>query len=239
MQVGAAEGIRAQIEESILSGQLPAGARVIADEYARQMGVSHIPVREALHALAADGWIVHRRHQGAFVRDYDPTALADLFEARTHLEATVAGLAAQRRTTGQLAELGTILARQATVDDAGELARINAEFHIALAGCSHNSLLTSYVRDLTKQVRFYFVPAARTRRAHSLSEHERIIDAIRRRDSQHARKLVLAHITDTSDAVRALTTEAMPAAHLNIARNSLHETGGGPDMVVRRGNQSP
>lgn len=213
MRVGAAERIRAQIEESILSGQLPAGARVIADEYARQMGVSHIPVREALHALAADGWIVHRRHQGAFVRDYDLTALADLFEARTHLEATVAALAAQRRTMSQLAELGKIVARQATIDDAGELARINAEFHVALAACSHNSILTSYVRDLTKQVRFYFLPAARTRRAGSLSEHEQIIDAVRRRDSEHARRLVLAHITDTGDAVRALTADAAPEHH--------------------------
>jgi DNA-binding GntR family transcriptional regulator len=176
-------------------------------------------VREALHALAADGWIVHRRHQGAFVRDYDSTALADLFEARTHLEATVAALAAERRTTTQLAELGKILARQAAVDDAGELARINAEFHVALAGCSHNSILTSYVRDLTKQVRFYFLPAARTRRADSLSEYGQIIDAIRRRDSERARKLVLAHITDTSDAVRALTADAAIHTHRNVARN--------------------
>ena len=211
VQVGVAERVRAQIEESILSGRLPPGARVIADEYARQMGVSHIPVREALHALAADGWIVHRRHQGAFVRNYDPAALEDLFEARTHLEATVAGLAAQRRTTGQLVELGKIVARQAATGDAGELARINAEFHVALAECSQNSILTGYLRDLTKQVRFYFLPAAATRRADSLSEHRQIIEAVRRRDSEHASSLVLAHITDTSDTVRALTAYAMPA----------------------------
>jgi DNA-binding GntR family transcriptional regulator len=211
MQGGVAERVRAQIEESILSGRLPAGARVIADDCARRMGVSHIPVREALHALAADGWIVHRRHQGAFVRDHDPAAPADLFEARTHLEVTVADLAAQRRTTGQLAELGKIVARQAATDDAGELARINAEFHVSLAGCSQNSVLTGYLRDLTKQVRFYFLPVAAARRADSLSEHQQIIEAVRRRDSEHARSLVLAHITDTSDTVRALTADAMPA----------------------------
>jgi DNA-binding GntR family transcriptional regulator len=211
MQVGVAERVRAQIEESILSGRLPAGARVIADEYARRMGVSHIPVREALHALAADGWIVHRRHQGAFVRDYDPAALADLFEARAHLETTVAVLAAQRRTSSQLAELGKIVARQTATDEAGELAQINAEFHVALAGCSQNSVLTGYLRDLTKQARFYFLPAAATRRADSLSEHRQIIEAVRRRDSEYARSLILAHITDTSDTVRAVTADTMPA----------------------------
>jgi DNA-binding GntR family transcriptional regulator len=211
MQVGVAEQVRAQIEESILSGQLPAGARVIADDYARRMGVSHIPVREALHALAAEGWIVHRHHQGAFVRDYDPAALADLFEARTHLETTAAALAAQRRTTGQLVELGKIVTRQAATDDACELARINAQFHVTLAECSQNSVLTSYLRDLSKRVRFYFIPAAAARRADSLSEHQQIIEAVQGRDSEHARTLILAHITDTSDTVRALTTNPMSA----------------------------
>jgi DNA-binding FadR family transcriptional regulator len=131
--------------------------------------------------------------------------------SRTHLEATVAGLATQRRITGQLVELGKIVTRQATTDDAGELARINAEFHVALAGCSQNSVLIGYLRDLTKQVRFYFLPVAAARRADSLSEHQQIIEAVRRRDSEHARSLVLAHITDTSVTVRALTADAMPA----------------------------
>src|SRR2546421_10103556 len=103
MQSGMAERVRAQIEESILSGQLPAGTRLNADDYARRMGISHIPVREALHALAAEGWIVQRHHQGAFVREHDPATLADLFEARTHLEAAPAALAAQRRTPSRLA----------------------------------------------------------------------------------------------------------------------------------------
>jgi len=211
MQSGMAERVRAQIEESILSGQLPAGTRLNADDYARRMGISHIPVREALHALAAEGWIVQRHHQGAFVRDHDPATLADLFEARTHLEGALAVLAAQRRTASQLAVLEEVVARQAGTDDPGELARINAEFHLGLAACSQNSLLTGYLRDLTKRVRFYFLPVATPRRPHSLFEHREILDAVRRRDPERAQALVLAHITDTHDAARAHTTRALPA----------------------------
>jgi DNA-binding GntR family transcriptional regulator len=203
--VGVADTVRAHIEEAILSGQLPAGGRVNADDYARRMGVSHIPVREALRGLQSEGWIVHRPHQGAFVRGRDPGDLADLFEARMHLEGDIAVLAAQRRTAGQLDELDRILDRQSGTDDPGELARINAEFHVCLAGCSQNSVLTEYLRDLSKRVRFYFLPVAALRRSNSLSEHHGIVHAVRRRDEGHARTLVRAHIVDThDDAARAM-----------------------------------
>ncbi|MDT7711970.1 MAG: hypothetical protein QOG46_659, partial [Pseudonocardiales bacterium] len=171
-----------------------------ADDHARRMGVSHIPVREALRTLQADGWIVQRRNQGAFVRDRDPRELADLFEARICLEGDVAVLAAHRRTAAQLDELEAILARQASTDDPGEQARINAEFHVCLAACSQNTVLTDYLRDLSKRVRFYFLPTAALRRSNSLSEHQGIVNAVRRRDGDLARDLVRVHVADTRAA---------------------------------------
>lgn len=204
MQSGVAERVRAEIEEAILAGLLPTGSRVNADDHARRLGISHIPVREALHALAADGWIVHRRHQGAFVRERDPMELADLFETRSHLEGAVAVLAAQRRTGAQLAVLEEILTRQGATTDPIELARINAEFHVAVAECAQNAMLAGYLRDLTKRVRFYFLPVAAARRRDSLSEHRSILEAIRQRDPERTRKLVLAHIADTRATVEIL-----------------------------------
>jgi len=181
------------------------GARVNADDYAHRMGVSHIPVREALRALQADGWIVLRHHQGAFVRDRDPADLADLFETRIHLEDEVAVLAAQRRTAAQLAELEEILGRQVGTHDSGEIARINAEFHTFLAACPQNSVLTEYVRNLSKRVRFCFLPASMQRRSSSLTEHQGIVAAVRRHDGNLARALLSAHVTDTrNDAARTL-----------------------------------
>ena len=213
MQTGAAEQVRAQLLEAILSGRLPVGSRINAEEQARRLGVSHIPVREALHALGAAGWIVHRRNQGAFVRDYDAAELADLFETRAHLESAVAVLAAQRRTSTQLVALEEILRRQAATDEPAELARINAEFHLAVAACTQNTLLAGYLRDLTNRVRFYFVPVATSRRRDSLAEHHRLLDAIRDRDADRARELILAHIADTRTTVTALTVAgATPAA---------------------------
>lgn len=208
----AADRVRAELEELILSGAVPAGGRINADDHARRAGVSHIPVREALRALQADGWIVLRPHQGAFVRERDPRELADLFEARLQLEGDAAALAAQRRTAAQLDALDTVLARQAASSDPARLSRINADFHVLLGSCSQNAVLTEYLRDLSKRVRFYFVPAASGRRERSLAEHRAIVEAVRRRDSESARELVRAHVSSTrSDVERVLAELALSA----------------------------
>jgi len=209
-----ADLIRADVEEEILAGRLAPGSKINADELARVRGVSHIPVREALRALEADGWVVRRHHRGMFVREHDRDEMADLFEARLIVEHQATRLAAQRRTSDQLADLDEIVARQAAAEDPAILAAINAEFHIAMASCAHNAVLSSMVTDLNKRVRFFYLPAAEDRRGDSLSEHRAILAAIRDRRPDDAAELLAEHIRDTrDDTSRRLGTPAPePAA---------------------------
>ncbi|SDT67266.1 GntR family transcriptional regulator [Jiangella sp. DSM 45060] len=189
--------IRDLLEEAILQGVLPPGAHLNADGLAKQLGISHIPVREALRALGVDGWIEFRPHQGAFVRGRSEQELADLFESRTFLEAQAATLAAERRTGEQLAILDDILARQRRSTDPVELARLNAEFHSALADCSQNTLLAGFVRTLSMRARFYFSTVPPRRQDGSRRQHEALVDAIRRRDSTAAGRLARDHVAAT------------------------------------------
>lgn len=208
----AADVIRADIEDAIVSGALAPGTRLNADELARSRGVSHIPVREALRALEADGWVVRRHHRGTFVRDRDPAELADLFEARLAVEPYVTGLAAQRRSADQLDVLEEILRRQEAAGEPAMLAAINCEFHVAVAECAHNQILCATVADLNKRVRFYYVPAAASRHDSSLAEHRAIVDALRTRDDGRARLLIEKHIADTrTQSSRAITDTAVVA----------------------------
>ena len=197
--------VRDMLAEAILSGQLPEGAHLNADALAKQLGVSHIPVREALRSLGADGWIDYRPHLGAYVRARTPDELADLFEARLETESRTTALAAERRTAAQLTELDEILARQAATADPSALARINAEFHIAVAACSQNQLLVGFVSSLSMRARFYFSAVAPGRRDESLRDHRAIVEALRRRDSAEAERIGRAHVTSTRlDLARAL-----------------------------------
>ncbi|TDD70213.1 GntR family transcriptional regulator [Jiangella aurantiaca] len=195
--------VRDLLEEAILQGVLLPGAHLNADGLAKQLGISHIPVREALRALGVDGWIEFRPHQGAFVRGRSEQELADLFESRTFLEAQAAALAAERRTGEQLAILDDILARQRQSTDPIELARINAEFHSAMADCSQNNLLAGFVRMLSMRARFYFSTVPPQRQDTSRRQHEALVDAIRRRDSAAAGQLARDHVAATRRDVRA------------------------------------
>jgi DNA-binding GntR family transcriptional regulator len=193
--------VRDLLAEGILSGLLPPGTHLNAEGLAKQIGVSHIPVREALRSLAADGWIDYRPHLGAYVRARTEDELADLFEARLELEGRTTALAAERRTAEQLAELDAILVRQAAADEPLDLARINAEFHIAVAACSQNQWMAGFVRSLSVRARFYFSAVAPGRKEESLRDHQAIVEALRRRDSPAAELLARTHVTVTRHAV--------------------------------------
>ncbi|WP_246278707.1 GntR family transcriptional regulator [Phytohabitans rumicis] len=203
--------VRDMLAEGILSGLLPPGTHLNADSLAKQIGVSHIPVREALRSLAADGWIDYRPHLGAYVRARTEDELADLFEARLELEGRTTALAAERRTADQLAELDAILTRQAAAEDPLDLARVNAEFHIAVAACSQNEWMTGFVRSLSMRARFYFSTVAPIRKEESLRDHRAIVEALRRRDSAEAERIGRAHVAST----RADVARAWPGAEAN------------------------
>lgn len=195
--------VRDLIEEAILQGILLPGAHLNADALAKQLGISHIPVREALRALGVDGWIEFRPHQGAFVRGRSEQELADLFETRLFLEAQVAGLAAERRTGEQLAILDDILARQRDCADPTELARINAEFHSALAECAQNHLMAGFVRTLSMRARFYFSSIPADRQPASRRQHEALVDAVRQRDAVAAVSIAREHVAASRRRVSA------------------------------------
>ncbi|MFC0531281.1 GntR family transcriptional regulator [Phytohabitans kaempferiae] len=202
--------VRDTLVEAILTSALPPGTHLNADGLAKQMGVSHIPVREALRSLGADGWIDYRPHLGAYVRERTEQELADLFEARLELEGRTTALAAERRTADQLAALDEILERQAATDDPLLLAALNAEFHIAVAACSQNTLMAGFVRSLSMRARFYFSAVAPSRREASLADHRAIVDALRRRDAAEAERIGRAHVATTRQDLRALITPPAP-----------------------------
>lgn len=194
---GTADRVRDLLEEAILAGALAPEQYLNADSLAKQLGVSHIPVREALRSLATAGWVRIRPHQGAFVCARDEQELADLFELRQLLEAQAARLGAQRRTGAQIEELERILAEQERSQEPVEFARRNAEFHTAVAATAQNALLTTTIRGLSMRGRFYFSTVVPQRREDSLREHRLIVDAFRRRDSVEAERVAAEHVAST------------------------------------------
>src|SRR5580698_595335 len=81
-----------RIRELIFDGQLPRHSRIPQDEIADSLGISRIPLREALIALEREGWVTLELHRGAFVNAFDETTLLDHYE----MLGIVYGFAARR-----------------------------------------------------------------------------------------------------------------------------------------------
>jgi DNA-binding GntR family transcriptional regulator len=220
-RLGAAERVRVLLEEEILGGVIAPGSRVKADEVAQRMGTSHIPVREALRALEADGWVVHRAHEGMSVRPRVLSELVDLFEARALVEPRAVELAAQRRTSDDLGELERVIRLQERSTDPADLARLNYDFHVALAAAAHNSTLGAVVESMSKRVRFHYLPAASARRPDSLADHRELLALVERREGERAADLARRHIEATRvnacAALEALIREEADAAAAEAA----------------------
>lgn len=202
------------LEEAIISGALPAGQRIHADDIAAHYGMSRIPVRETFRALDAAGWVQLRPRQGAYVRRRTTDELSALFETRLLLESESAARAAERSTPDHVAELERILAAQREAFTEGDqvgMARLNNQFHAAVALSAGNSVLADLIDGLSKRVRFYFATVANNQGRRSMSEHARLIEALRTRDADAAVRVARDHVQATRTAVdKLLEQETSP-----------------------------
>jgi DNA-binding GntR family transcriptional regulator len=198
-----------RLEEAIIDGRLAPGERIHADDLAEHFGVSRIPIREALRALQANGWLeIHPRRE-TVVPMQTAEELADLFEVRLLIDVEAARLAADRRGEDDVRLLEAIVAEgNALGDDWTRLGQINERFHVAVAHAAKNKVLWEITEALAKRVRWYFGRVVLERGSHSVEEHEELLDAIRRRDRERAGATALTHIERTRDAAQNVVISA-------------------------------
>lgn len=149
------------IRHQLTSGNLPPGSRLVNRALADEIGVSVIPVREALNRLASEGLVEQFPGVGIFVRHLDRDELDHLYVLRDALESCAAAEAARHATEIQLEELETILSEAESV--AKEIAAskkghatnkqfnawldIEEQFHQLLMEASRNPLLIKVINE--------------------------------------------------------------------------------------------
>lgn len=105
------ERVAARLRDEILSGTLAPGQRLIVRELVERLGVSHIPIREALRELAAESLVEYRPSQSVVVAGVDINELHDLYRVRRLLELDAAERAFPAYTSEYLAHVREALAR--------------------------------------------------------------------------------------------------------------------------------
>src|SRR5690242_14560150 len=112
-----------EVRQLILAGELKPGDRLRIDELARRLGVSAMPVREALHQLTAEGTITLDPYRGFSVSALTADEAADLYATRAQLEGFAARQAVPHLASQALTQLREAAAQMAAAEAAHDPAR--------------------------------------------------------------------------------------------------------------------
>jgi len=207
-----AKVVSEQIRGLILDGRLKPGERLVEDRLSAELGVSRVPVREALRSLSAEGLVRLEPRRGATVTEVTPALVAELVEVRALLEGLNARLAAQHHDPAIIARLRDTLRRGNEAAKSGtpeELARLNAEFHDRLGEASRNSVLSEVMRGLRERTSLAFAINGRTRAREDWQEHAGILAAVIAGDGELAALLANRHVHNAAAAfAKSLTARA-------------------------------
>jgi phosphonate utilization transcriptional regulator len=201
--------VQRELERRILAGELEPGAKLTEEEIAGDLNVSRGPVREAFRALESAGLVRTEKNRGVFVREVSVDDADEIYEVRAGLDELIGRLLAERIRPTQLAELRELLkkmqkaARARSVEDYYPL---NVKFHDLLAQFTGNRTLLAHYRRLVNELHLYRRETlARGADSFPIStrEHAGIVDALARRDSDRAGKLMYDHAMDSRERLHA------------------------------------
>ena len=198
----------AQIELSIVTGELRPGQKVSEPALAARFGVSRGALREAMRALEGRRLLTRRLNAGVRVVDLSPDEVSQLLHMREALEGIAARQAAENMTLPELRTLKSIAEalREGLAEGVESLYRGGTEdmFHRHILRASRNRFIEDAVcRDtfpLLRIIRFRTtsVPA---RRKTIGDEHDAIVEAIERRLPEDAERLMRQHIANGRDSL--------------------------------------
>ncbi|MBB4683025.1 GntR family transcriptional regulator [Amycolatopsis jiangsuensis] len=198
--------VRDELRERILTGRLRPGDRLVERELAEDLGVSRVPVREAIRSLEAEGFLVVQSPRRVVVRQLARVDVEELFDVREALESLAAGLAAERAGKPQLRRLERLLAEAARATQRGDGARIatlNSRLHDEIVTIAGNGLLSTVLQPLEGRLRW--LTSQNEHWSDLLGEHRRLVEAIASGDAARARELAAEHVRVN----RAVTLRAL------------------------------
>lgn len=201
------QGVATAIRERILAGTFAAGERLAEERLSAELGVSRLPVRDALRQLSAEGLVVLRPRRGAIVVSHTPEEVQDLIEVRATLEGLNARIAARRRNPRHVEQLESILQEGSTVAARRDLASIrrnNANFHEAIEGIAANSVLMGIVRSLRDRTALLFARQTPERVRETWREHTHIARAVLSGNAERAARLATEHVYNSARAAGVL-----------------------------------
>ena len=198
-----------RIRDRIVSGDIPPGAPLRQEDLAARMGVSRIPIRDALARLEAEGLVEIRSDRGAYVAGLDRDRCVEVFDLRVLIECDTLGHAIPRHHARSLRAARAIQAELEVEDETMRWLEGDRRFHEALYEPSGRELSLQMVRTLRNAVERFCVArlSHATRRDEWRDEHRDLLEAVAARDSEQARTCLTRHLRATQEVVLSALDE--------------------------------
>lgn len=190
-----------QVRDRVLAGAVAPGLPIRQDVLASELGVSKIPLREALAKLEQDGLVRSHANRGFFVRQLSGEEAEEVYALRLKLEPELVALAAERASPpDQALAAETLGLLERAIDSrGGAVGALNRAFHLALIRPARQELTAGILERLhvlsERYVRKHLEPHGRDARAND--EHRKLLDRWLARDGAAAAALIEAHIAQT------------------------------------------
>jgi DNA-binding GntR family transcriptional regulator len=198
-----AEAVYLETRSRILKGTLAPGSAVNQEVLAADLGVSIIPLREALRRLEMEGLIRREAHRTMSITPLTPRELDEMYAIRTELDPFAAGLAAVKVSEAQLEVIYRLARQKPAADPILQLER-NRGFHRAVYSCCGNNALINLLEQLwdrTDRYRLILVREELLGKATSQQDHMDLADALAARKAGLAARLMRAHIRWSHDNI--------------------------------------
>ena len=197
-----------RLKHAIITGELPAGARIVETTYAEQLHISRTPLREALRKLERDGLVEYVLRHGVVVRAFTVADIEEIFTIRNSMMMLILPSVVANVTAKDIAEFRVLLSEMDVAqqeEDCDALASFNRAFHSKLEHLSDKKRILRVIDDQEEYIlRFSAVTIASiVRRSRAHQEHHELVDMLEKHDLEGLEKLMAHHLEESKQTCLA------------------------------------
>lgn len=186
------------LRAAIIAGDYKPGIRLVIDQLALELGVSQIPIREAMRELESDGFVTIEPYAGASVTELNASFIFEVFGLLQSIEIMTSRSACCRMTDVQLDTLdGMIGQMEALVSNPAEWSRMNKELHLYICECANSVLgkqMMHKVLSHWERLHHHYFRDVFGQRVHNAQrEHREILAAFRARNLDQLEESITQH----------------------------------------------
>lgn len=187
------------LKEAIITNELKQNEMINERTLATKLGISRTPIREALHLLENEGWIMTEPCKGTWVKEVTLQDIAEIYQMRLALEPLAVELAIHRIDDSAYKVLTQLFEKQSKIDlrvDDKTFTDMDMDFHLYIAEISGNQRLMQEMSSFMTIMSMYVIRTIRRAQPYSvpIGEHAAILDAMLQQDIRAAKEAVRKHI---------------------------------------------